>query len=65
MKIKNELKKLDEKSLREECFRLKKELFNLKLNLNGGEVKDCSQFKKIRKSIARALTFLKQNKNVE
>ena len=37
---------------------LKKELFNLKLNASTMHVKDYSQFKKIRTSIAQALTFL-------
>ena len=60
---KDELKKLDSDSLKKEIFNLKKELFNLKLNLSGGEVKDYSQFKKLRASVAQALTFLEQNSN--
>jgi ribosomal protein L29 len=57
---KEEIKKLDKTSLHKELARLRKELFNLKLNVNGGEVKDYSQFKKLRTGIARTLTFLKQ-----
>lgn len=60
MMNKEELKKLDSKSLSEEVFKLKKELFNLKLNLSGGEIKDYSQFKKLRANIAQALTFLNE-----
>ena len=64
MKKKDELKKLDIESLNQEAIGLKKELFNLKLNINGGEVKDYSQFKKMRKNIARCLTLLNQNKKM-
>ena len=55
-----DFKKLDEKALRKEVTSLKKELFNLRLNVAVGEVKDFSQFKKLRKNVARALTFLKK-----
>jgi ribosomal protein L29 len=54
---KNELKKLDAAALRNEVMLLKKELFNLKLNLISGQVKDMSQFKKLRTKIAQTLTF--------
>lgn len=53
---------LDKNALRKEVSRLKKELFNLRLNVAAGQVKDFSQFKKLRKNIARALTFLKKKK---
>jgi len=55
-----DFKKLDESTLRKEVTHLKKELFNLRLNVAAGEVKDFSQFKKLRKNVARALTFLKK-----
>ena len=58
---KEELKKLSDSELQTEMAQLRKELFDLKLSLDGGEVKDFSQFGKIRKNIARCLTFLKQN----
>lgn len=60
MMDKKELKNLDAEVLKQEISSLKKELFNLKLNKITGQVKDLSQFKKLRVQIARALTFLKQ-----
>jgi ribosomal protein L29 len=54
------LKKLDAAALKNEVAQLKKELFNLKLNMITGQVKDMSQFKKLRVKIAQALTYLKQ-----
>ena len=61
MKKIDEIKKLDLTSLKKEVEKMQKELFNLKLNVGGGEVKDFSQFKKLRHDIARCLTLLKQN----
>ncbi|MFH1643981.1 MAG: 50S ribosomal protein L29 [bacterium] len=46
------------KDLLKEANKIKKELFNLRLNLAAGQVKDYSQFKKMRKEAARALTNL-------
>lgn len=60
MMDKKELKNLDTEVLKQEIASLKKELFNLKLNKITGQVKDLSQFRKLRVQIARALTFLKQ-----
>ncbi len=51
--------KMGEKALLNEVTRIKKELFDLRLNLAAGQVKDYSQFKKLKKDAARALTFLK------
>ena len=59
---KDEIKKLNVDLLKKEVAQWKKDLFNLKLNLTGGEVKDYSQFKKLRIDIARAITFLNQKK---
>ena len=52
-------KDMDKNSLLKEVTRIKKELFDLRLNLAAGQVKDYSQFKKLKKNAARALTFLK------
>lgn len=49
----------DIRSLHEQIEADRKELFNLKLNLATGQVKDVSQFKKLRQKIARALTQLR------
>ena len=57
---KEEIKKLDKASLHKELARLRKELFNLKLSISGREVKDYSQFKKLRTDVARTLSFLNQ-----
>lgn len=58
MMDKKDLKNLDKDSLKQEVASLRKELFNLKLNRLTGQVKDVSQFNKIKVQIARALTFL-------
>ncbi len=60
MMDKKELKNLDAEVLKQEIASLRKEFFNLKLNKITGQVKDLSQFRKLRAQIARALTFLKQ-----
>jgi ribosomal protein L29 len=60
MMDKKELKNLDAPALKQEVALLKKELFNLKLNKITGQLKDLSQFKKLRVQIARALTYLNQ-----
>ncbi len=57
---KEELKKLDTDSLKQELNNMRKELFNLRLSFRSGEVKDYSQFKKVKTNIARCFTFLKQ-----
>ena len=54
------LKAMDEKALAQEIFATKKELVSLRLNLSTGQVKDSSQFSKLRKKIARAATYLRQ-----
>jgi ribosomal protein L29 len=56
----SELKNLDTSALRIEVELLKKDIFNLKLRLLTGEVKDLSEFKKMRKKIAQTLTILRQ-----
>ena len=46
--------------LKSEVFKLKKELFNLKINASTMHLKDYSQFKKLRVTIGRALTYIRQ-----
>ena len=60
---KAEMKKLDAAALKKEADLLKKELFNLKLSLITGQVKDVSQFRKLRVKIAHALTYSNQKKD--
>ncbi len=53
-----ELKKMDTASLRNEVESSKKELFNLRLTTQAGQVKDFSQFRKLRVKIAQCLTLI-------
>lgn len=62
MMTKDELKKMNSAALSNEVASLRKELFNLKLGMITGQVKDTSQFKKLRISIAQALTLAAQQK---
>jgi ribosomal protein L29 len=57
---KDSIKKLDTASLKRKAEKLKKELFDLKFTMAGGQAKDYSQFKKLRTNIARCLTFLNE-----
>lgn len=54
----NELKKLDDVQLHEKLIELRSQLFSLRLNSLTSHVKDYSQFKKLRKGIARIETLL-------
>jgi ribosomal protein L29 len=63
MKTKNELKSMDNIALKNEAQLLQKEYFNLKLAMITGQVKDISQFKKLRAHVARALTFAQQKQS--
>ena len=60
---KDELKKLDASALVQEAESLKKELFNLKIGKITGQVKDTSQFQKLRRQIARVLMLKQQKQN--
>lgn len=65
------MKKTDIEQLRQESLlglkaRLdgaRRELFKLKINVATAHVKDYSQFKKNKRTIARILTFLRQKEN--
>jgi len=60
---KTDLSLLDNIALEKEVEQLRKEYFNLRLNLSTMPVKDHSQFKKLRRRVAQALTLLSQRKN--
>jgi len=60
---KNSLKQLNEKQLIEEIDKLRRELFSLKLAVVSSPPKDVTQFSKLRKSIARALTYLQEKRS--
>ncbi len=51
---------LKSSELQEKIEGLRRELFSLRLNASTAHVKDYSQFNKLRKSIARALTCLSE-----
>lgn len=59
-KIKNELKMLSIEDLVERVDGLRRELFSLRLHSATEAVKDKTQFKRLRKNIARGLTYLEQ-----
>lgn len=60
-KIKDELKKMDTLQLQEKLEQLRGQLFTLKLNAKTSHVKNYAEFKQLRQSIARVLTFMKQD----
>lgn len=49
---------METKKMSEQIAENRKALFTLKMNMLAGQVKDVSQFKKLRKEIARAMTQL-------
>lgn len=51
---------LDTQNLKDKVEECRRELFGLRLNAVASHVKDYSQFKKLRKDIARGLTLLTQ-----
>jgi ribosomal protein L29 len=57
---KSELKNLTYDELMARAAAWRKEFFDLKLSVSTGQVKDYSQFKKLQKNIARALTVAAQ-----
>jgi len=59
-KFKDEIKGLTPEQLQLKSHELRKELFSLGLNATTSHVKDYSQFKKLRKNIARVSTLLTQ-----
>ena len=59
-KERQELRQLDAAALQAKIEEYRRGLFTLKLNATTAHVKDYSQFKKMRKSLARELTYLRQ-----
>jgi large subunit ribosomal protein L29 len=57
-----ELKNLDVSELEQKVQTLKRELFNLKFSKLTGQLKDTSQFSKLRTAVAKTLTVLKSKK---
>jgi len=59
-KIKEEFKSMSELELKEKLEVLRRKRLNLAINSATAYVKDYSQFKKLRRGIARLLTYLQQ-----
>ncbi|MGE0206607.1 MAG: 50S ribosomal protein L29 [Candidatus Babeliales bacterium] len=57
-KMREELKNMSDVQLKEKIEDLKREYFSLRLNASTAHIKDYSQFKKLRKNIARIFTQL-------
>jgi ribosomal protein L29 len=55
-----EIENLSVNDLMRSVSSLQKELFDLRLQRVSGQVKDVSQFRKLRVKIAQILTFIKQ-----
>jgi ribosomal protein L29 len=58
--LKQEFAQMSTQELVEKLEAMRRELFSLRLNVSVAHIKDYSLFKKLRKDIARALTFLHQ-----
>lgn len=57
-----ELRVLTEEQLHDKLDTLRRELFSLKLNASTTHIKDYSQFKKLKKDIARAAMVLNEKR---
>lgn len=57
-KVTQEFRDMKIEELHQQVEDLRRALFSLRLNATTSHVKDCSQFKKLRRTIARGLTVL-------
>ncbi len=64
-KIREELRSMSEKELKSKLEELRRERLNLVINAATAHVKDYSLFRKLRKNIAQALTYLRQKQTSE
>ena len=62
-KEKEQLKGMSLKELEKKFNEYKKELFSLRLNSMTAHIKDYSQFKKLKRKVARVLTYLDQKRS--
>ncbi len=62
-KFKDEVKQLDATGLKGKLDAVRRELFNIQLHATTAHVKNYSQFRKLRKDIARVLTFVRQKEH--
>lgn len=63
-KVTQEFRDMKIEDLQQQVEDLRRALFSLRLNATTSHVKDCSQFKKLRRTIARGLTVLRQKQDV-
>jgi ribosomal protein L29 len=61
--IREELKKLSLEELLGRVHAVRRELFSMRLHAATTPLKDKTQFKKMRKEIARVLTYVRQHSN--
>lgn len=57
---KQNLQDMSVSDLKEQLENTRRELFNVRLNAAAAHIKDYSQFKKLRRTIARILTVIEQ-----
>ncbi len=57
-KFKQELEQMSDAELQGKLENVRRELFSLRLNASTAHIKDYSLFKKLRRDVARILTFL-------
>ena len=61
MKQKLQLKGLSQEELTIKVDELRRKLFSLRLNASTSPVKDHASYKKLRRNIARALTYMREH----
>ncbi len=59
-KFKQELEQMSDAEVQGKLENVRRELFSLRLNASTAHIKDYSLFKKLRKDVARILTFLRK-----
>lgn len=62
MKLSDELREMSDSELEDYYEDLKEDLYKLRLNHSTGELVDTSQFKAVRRTIARTLTILNERR---
>ena len=58
--LKDEMKAMSKQELKTKIESLRRQLLNLKINVATAHVKDYSEFQRLRRDIARGLTYLRQ-----
>ena len=57
-----ELRKKNEKQLKEQFLELRKEQFNLRFQLAGGQLQSTARIKEVRRDIAKIKTLINESK---